>query len=144
MLKPQQGWAVEYLSILGGRGDVSTNRLRAISESTSFLAMSSASTLSRWTTRRSPCSGLTYVRELLRGEVLDAVAEFVERINKAVKILEMEKDMYEGQKIGMHVDAALIYTEAVETAWSCLRGLPIEPGGLASFTRYLGESPRAR
>ena len=39
----------------------------------------------------------------------------------------------------MHVDAALIYTEAVETAWSRLGGLPIESEGLTSFTRYLGE-----
>ena len=76
-------------------------------------------------------------RDLLKGDVLDAVAEFLERVNKAVKILEMEKDAYEEHKIGMHVDAALIYTEAVETAWSRLRGLPIESEGLASFTRYL-------
>jgi len=55
-------------------------------------------------------------RDLLKGEVLDAVAEFLERVNKAVKILEMEKDVHEEHKIGMHVDAALIYTEAVEAA----------------------------
>jgi hypothetical protein len=60
-------------------------------------------------------------------------------VNNAVRILAMEKDVYEEHKIGMHVDAALIYTEAVETAWSRLRGLPIESEGLASFTRYLGE-----
>jgi DNA mismatch repair protein MutS len=82
---------------------------------------------------------LNVFRDLLKGEVLDAVAEFVERVNNAVKILEMEKDVYEEHKIGMHVDAALIYTEAVETAWSRLRGLPIESEGLAGFTRYLGE-----
>jgi len=78
-------------------------------------------------------------RDLLKGEVLDAVAEFVEHVNNAVRILAMEKDVYEEHKIGMHVVAALIYTEALETAWSHLRGLPIESEGLASFTRYLGE-----
>ena len=82
---------------------------------------------------------LNVFRDLLKGEVLDAVAEFVERVNNAVRILEMEKVVYEEHKIGMHVDAALIYTEAVETAWSRLRGLHIESEGLASFTRYLGE-----
>jgi hypothetical protein len=80
---------------------------------------------------------LNVFRDLMREDIYAVVDEFVERIREARDYLEMEKDAYEPHKLGLHLDAALTYIDALEKFYSKLSSLGVESEGLKSFLRYV-------
>ena len=80
---------------------------------------------------------LNVFRDLMREDIYAAVDEFVERVREAMDYLEMEKDAYEPHKLGLRLDAALKYIDALESFCSKLSSLGVESEGLKSFLRYV-------
>ena len=80
---------------------------------------------------------LNVFRDLMREDVCAAVDEFVERVREAMDYLEMEKDAYEPHKLGLRLDAALKYIDALESFYSKLSSLGVGSEGLKSFLRYV-------
>jgi DNA mismatch repair ATPase MutS len=80
---------------------------------------------------------LNVFRDLMREDICAAVDEFVERVREAMDYLEMEKDAYEPHKLGLRLDAALKYIDALESFCNKLSSLGVESEGLKSFLRYV-------
>jgi len=76
-------------------------------------------------------------RDLMRENVYMAVKRFVEKIREAVDYLEMEKDAHEPHKLGLHLDAALTYIDALETFYGEISSLGVESEGFKGFLNYV-------
>ncbi len=80
---------------------------------------------------------LNVFRDLMRNEVYNAVENFVEKIRESIDYIELEKEAYEQHKLGLHLDAALSYIEAIESFYNDLKVLGIRSQGLLNFLNYL-------
>jgi len=81
---------------------------------------------------------LNVFRDLMREDVYVAVKRFVERVREAINYLKMEEEAYEPHKLGLHLDAALTYIDALESFYSELSSLGVESEGLRGFLSYVG------
>jgi hypothetical protein len=82
---------------------------------------------------------LDVFRDLMNESIYTAVERFVEKIRLALDYLEMEKDAFEPHKLGLHLDAALTYVEALENFYNEMTSLDVRSQGLRGFMGYIGE-----
>lgn len=80
---------------------------------------------------------LNVFKDLLKPGVFEAVSEFVEKIKDAERLLELEKDIYHEFVIGVHLDAALIYVNAIESFFEEMKSLEVNSEGFKYFLSYL-------
>jgi hypothetical protein len=80
---------------------------------------------------------LNVFRDLMREDVYMAVKRFVEKVREAINYLEMEKEAYEPHKLGLHLDAALTYIDALERFYGEISSLGVESEGLRGFLSYV-------
>jgi DNA mismatch repair protein MutS len=137
---------VEYKSILGGRGrkaeEQTVQDLRIVElladilggEEDEFLK---SLYLEQLDSEEVAVFRLSVFQDLLRDEVYGAVKDFVSKIRRCMKLIDLEKDVYEQHKIGFHLDAALIYVEALESFYNSLKALKIRSEGFTQLLNYL-------
>jgi DNA mismatch repair ATPase MutS len=137
---------MRYESILGGRGrradeqmvwDLRISELLADilgREKNEFLRSLYLEQLER---EETAVFRLNVFQDLMREEVYDAVRGFVDKIRECAGLIKLEEDAYEQHKLGLHLDAALIYIEALESLYTNLRALGVRSEGLSRFLNYL-------
>jgi hypothetical protein len=137
---------MRYESILGGRGrradeqmvwDLRISELLADilgREKNEFLRSLYLEQLER---EETAVFRLNVFQDLMREEVYDAVRGFVDKIRECEGLIKLEEDAYEQHKLGLHLDAALIYIEALESLYTNLRALGVRSEGLSRFLNYL-------
>jgi hypothetical protein len=80
---------------------------------------------------------LNVFRDLMRTEVYVVTERLVEKVREALSYLETEKEAYEPHKLGLHLDAALTYIDALERFYSEMLSLGVESDGLKGFLDYV-------
>jgi DNA mismatch repair ATPase MutS len=81
---------------------------------------------------------LRVVGDLLKEDVYGAVSQFVDGVRKALSLMSLEREInYDEHKIGIHLDAALAYINAIDTFLEKARKLTLESEGLSQFVAYL-------
>jgi DNA mismatch repair protein MutS len=137
---------VEYKSILGGRGrkaeEQTVQDLRIVElladilggEEDEFLK---SLYLEQLDSEEVAVFRLSVFQDLLRDEVYSAIKDFVNKIRRCMKLIDLEKDVYEQHKIGFHLDAALIYVEALESFYNSLKALKVGSEGFTQLLNYL-------
>jgi DNA mismatch repair protein MutS len=137
---------MEYKSILGGRGrkaeEQTVQDLRIVElladilggEEDEFLK---SLYLEQLDSEEVAVFRLSVFQDLLRDEVYSAIKDFVNKIRRCMKLIDLEKDVYEQHKIGFHLDATLIYVEALESFYNSLKALKIRSEGFTQLLHYL-------
>jgi hypothetical protein len=80
---------------------------------------------------------LNVFRDLMRTEVYVVTERLVEKVREALSYLETEKEAYEPHKLGLHLDAALTYIDALERFYREMLSLGVESEGLRGFLDYV-------
>jgi len=73
----------------------------------------------------------------MMNDVYRVVEEFVERIRESERLLQLKGEAYDQHRVGLHLDAALTYIDAVESFYNELRAIGPRSEGLRQFLNYL-------
>ncbi|MCG2880071.1 MAG: hypothetical protein L7G96_01965 [Vulcanisaeta sp.] len=140
------GGRLEYRSILGGRGSrVSDDLIRDLRllelindilgrNQDEFLRELYLEPLSN---EETAVFRLMVFQDLMMNDVYRVVEEFVERIRESERLLQLKGEAYDQHRVGLHLDAALTYINAVESFYNELRAIGPRSEGLRQFLNYL-------
>jgi hypothetical protein len=75
--------------------------------------------------------------DIMDQKVYNAIAYFLNAIKDCNKLLNLEASVYEELKYGFHIDAALMYINALESSLKLMDGLVLKSEGMLYFVNYL-------
>jgi len=80
---------------------------------------------------------LMVFQDLMINDVYRMVEGFVEGIRESERLIQLKEEAYDQHKVGLHLDAALTYIDAVESFYNGLRAIGPRSEGLRQFLNYL-------
>jgi hypothetical protein len=140
------GGRLEYRSILGGRGirvsDDLIRDLRLLELINDILGKNQDEFLRELyleplSSEETAVFRLMVFQDLMMDNVYRVVEEFVERIRESERLLQLKEEAYDQHRVGLHLDAALTYIDAVESFYNELRTIGPRSEGLRQFLNYL-------
>jgi len=75
--------------------------------------------------------------DIMDQKVYNAIAYFLNAIKDCNRLLNLEASVYEELKYGFHIDAALMYINALESSLKLMDGLVLKSEGMLYFVNYL-------
>lgn len=139
---------MEYRSILGGRGirvsDDLIRDLRLLELINDILGRNQDEFLRELyleplSSEETAVFRLMVFQDLMMDNVYRVVEEFVERIRESERLLQLKEEAYDQHRVGLHLDAALTYIDAVESFYNELRTIGPRSEGLRQFLNYLDQ-----
>lgn len=80
---------------------------------------------------------LKIFNDLMDEKIYNAIKNFVNKIKDCNRLMDLEAKTYEEFKYGFHLDAALIYVNALDSSLNLMRELNIKSDGMLYFVNYL-------